>query len=245
MLRRVPHFRATKRFGAKHPEWWALVLAVICWVVVGSDIAAGHGGALSVGHDHSAGAPAPVALTWASVTVGWGAMTIAMMTPSTLPDVRYVARASLRARRDRSIALFFVGFISIWLPGAVAAGFLSGGLSAQVAALPIGAFAVAAAWEFTGMKRRALLACRRTTSIRSSGWNADRSCLRFGVLRGWTCMASCGPAMLALMTLRHAIIPMLAVGIALHVRKIAVNGHRHPRATASVLLATGGAGVLG
>lgn len=207
--------------------------------------AAAAAGGSADGHGHHA---APLATgswgAWVRLPLYWGLMTVAMMVPSTISDVRYVACASLRRRRDRSIAMFATGFVALWLPGALAAGAVEGVSEAQPIAATIGAFAVAAGWEFMPWKRRALLACRRRPAIRSTGWNADRSAIRFGALRGWWCVVSCGPAMLAVAAVGHAVIPMLVAGAAMYAGKVAVKGYKHPAITAAAVVAAGALALL-
>jgi predicted metal-binding membrane protein len=60
---------------------------------------------------------------------------------------------------------------------------------------------VAAVWQLTRTKRRALLACRRTVALPPCGPRADAACIRFGLRQARRCVVSCWPLMLLMLVL--------------------------------------------
>jgi predicted metal-binding membrane protein len=75
----------------------------------------------------------------------------------------------------------------------------------------VAALILAAIWQLSALKRRALLQCHRTTSLSPIGLAADAACLRFGFMQGRACVASCWALMLIPMLASHSIIMMLCV----------------------------------
>lgn len=179
----------------------------------------------------------------AALVLAWVAMVVAMMLPAAIPSIRYVAFTSLRRRRIHAMAMFSLGFIGVWLPGAIGGvvWHLTHPIRPEVAAT-VG-FAVAALWELTPQKRRALQRCHRTIPIRLTGWDADRSCLGFGVLSGGRCIVSCGPAMLAVVVAGHPPATLALVTIAMFGQQLVTRGERFTRAVA-VAFALGAATIL-
>lgn len=200
------------------PEWSVVAVALTAWV----------GWCLPMrpapevgGHAEHTGAQA-VSI---GVVVGYGCMWLlmaaAMMLPSTIPSVRYVAFTSQRRRRQRAIGMFVVGYLAVWsvfgllvLPLTLPA--------AEYRWIGVIALTLAGLYELTPIKRAALRRCHRTQPIRFTGPAADRSCLGFGVYQGKTCIASCGPAMFAVLLLGHPLVISLVVGAFLFVERIAV-----------------------
>ncbi|GGP25116.1 copper chaperone [Silvimonas amylolytica] len=176
---------------AWHPEWFALVLCLAAWSV----LLAGAGGAM----------PALALCTARGVvpghtppTVAGGVlMLLAMMAPRWLMPLRHVAFRSLRSRRGRAMALFVLGWLMIWLLPAWPIGLLLVRFEAPPAAVMM-LFVLAAVWQLTPQRHRALLRCHRTRPLALTGWRADTDCLRFGAQQGVDCLISCGPLMLAL-----------------------------------------------
>ena len=195
-----------RQFVTLHPEWWVVAAVVAAWplflVLVDSH------GASPGSHNHLASASA--ALWWSAPVAGlvlWLTMTVAMMLPTNVAAVRYVAFSSLRSRRNRAIAWFVVGFIVAWVPVGFVAAWTHGTHPATkwVVLAVVGA----ALWELSPWKRRALLRCRRSSPIRLRGAAARRSCATYGGHVGWQCLVSCGPAMVALAVAGH---PLLLTG---------------------------------
>ena len=136
------------------------------------------------------------------------AMTVAMMLPTRLAPVRYVAFASPRTRRIRAQTMYTVGFTAAWAPLVLVAILVhlvvyAGGAAPAAVVIAIAAGAVA--WELTPMRVGAAAGCRRTLPIRR-GLEADRSCVRYGAFVGVRCLASCGPLMAVVVVTGHDLI---------------------------------------
>jgi predicted metal-binding membrane protein len=195
-----------RRFVTFHPEWWVVAAVVASWPLF--LVLADSHGASPTGHSHL---PSASAALWRSTPfVGfllWITMTVAMMLPTNVAAVRYVAFSSLRSQRNRAIAWFVAGFIAMWLPVGLVAAWIHGTHPAttRIVAAVVGA----AMWELSPWKRGALLRCRRSSPIRLHGSAARRSCTAYGRHVGWQCLVSCGPAMLALAVAGH---PLLLTG---------------------------------
>jgi predicted metal-binding membrane protein len=183
------------RFAAWHPEWPVAVLAAAAWLAL---IAIHRGG--DTAHHHAgmpAGGPGPLA------EMGhWALMTVATMVPAALPAIGFVALNSLAARRGRAMALATAAYVAVWLPFGAAALALRH-LAVDRAGIPPAAvfaalIAVAAAWQGTRAKRRAVLACGATVALPPRGARADLACLRFGLRHGRRCVRSCWALMLVM-----------------------------------------------
>lgn len=145
-----------------------------------------------------------------AITIHWQLMVVAMMIPLIVPSLRVAASRSLWPRRHRAIATFLIGYLAIWLLVGVA-------LACLLAWRPpltevwkkeaaAAAFLLAAAWQWTPMKRRALVKCHATVPLAPRGWRADRDAIRFGWMAGRSCCVSCGVSMVACtLTGHHAI----------------------------------------
>ena len=181
-----------------HPEAWPLAMSAAAWLLlVGQSRvpspALAFCGKLPVAAAMSFYLAVPATLAGASLMIA------AMMLPLLVPTIRHVAFASLWRRRHRAVAGFLIGFGALWL---VAAGLPLG----IIAVLPVNlsrpevagaAFAMAALWQLSPLKRRALSLCHRTIPLRPNGWRADWDCLRFGAIHARACIASCCAMMLA------------------------------------------------
>jgi predicted metal-binding membrane protein len=190
-------------FAWRRPEWWTLAISLAAWAALvlrpaQHALAGICTGDLRLGSSQQgAAALALTALEW---TAGWILMTAAMMLPLIVEPVRRTAFSSLWRRRHRAIAGFLLGYVAIWaLAGlfdlAVVAGMKR--LNAAESLTTALIFVIAAAWELTPFKRRALSGCHRTMPLRPSGWAADLDCLSYGALHGRSCIASCWALMLA------------------------------------------------
>ena len=134
----------------------------------------------------------------------WALMSFTMMVPAALPAVRHVAINSLRWRRRRAVGEFLAVYLGIWVAfGAIALGLLALLPSARTdttVALVL-ALALAAAWQLTPQKRRALLACHRSSPLPPRGWRATAGVLRFAGRNGGACLGSCWAMMLVMAVL--------------------------------------------
>lgn len=223
-----------ERLRWRHPEWWALTLSVFAWTSMFAGAwTAADSGTLHAGHAHASSSP-----LWTAAG-GWLVMIAAMMLPLLVDPIRTAAARSLWPRRDRAVALFLAGYVGPWLlAGAIA---LPAAVLLQRTASPATvaslAFMLAALWQMTPMKKRALLACHRTMPLAPRGWRADRDCLRYGARVGLECVVSCAPMMAAAALASHALIPMVGVSV------IALVERRAPRLPA--LFTAAGLAALG
>jgi len=221
------------RLTARHPQWWVAVAVAVAWLVLLAGLLAG-------GHHH---APRYRASTVDDMG-GWMLMAFAMTVPLTLPAVRYVARNSIRSRRQRAMVLYLAAYLGVWAAFGIVAltiVWLAGEPLHKV--LVIGLLIVAAGWQLTRTKRRALLACRRTVPLPPEGRRADVACLRFGVRQGWRCVVSCWPLML-LMAVVTNVLWMVALAIVMYAEERTTTGRRLVRPMAAVLAAIGTAAAL-
>jgi predicted metal-binding membrane protein len=130
----------------------------------------------------------------------WSLMAVAMTLPAAVPAAQHVAINSFRRRQWRAVGVFLTVYVTLWLVFGVLA--MSGlALLHQGAshAVLVGSLALAASWELTPLKRRALNRCHRSAPLAPRGPSATASVLRFGWINGSGCVASCWPAMLVML----------------------------------------------
>ena len=186
-----------RRFFWTHPEWWSFAPAAAAWVAV-----VAHAGGQQGHINHSM--PFHVEYLY------WGLMVVAMMVPLMIAPLRWVAFRSFRLRRHRAILLFIAGLLLPWMVVGAGVAWIrtfDWGHNPLVAA---GLFGLAALWVLVPARKRALVFCHLTIPLAPSGWNADRDCLRFGLIVGGSCIATCGLLMLACAVTGHNLIAMLA-----------------------------------
>jgi predicted metal-binding membrane protein len=162
------------------------VIVALAWAAIVAGVAS-HG-AMAMN-----GEPAPRAIL--AGLPGWTLMAVAMMVPIALPALRHVGLNSIRRRRQWAMALYFAAYVALWalfgilvLAGAWGVRQASG---LDDAALLPAALAVAAGWQLTRAKRRALIRCRRTVALPPVGRRADAGCVRFALAQGQRCVTSC------------------------------------------------------
>lgn len=207
---------------ARRPTFWVEVGVALAWIalVVGSGELAAVGGSSGLPAWASGSmwlcdmpgmsGPAPGATTSlsagtphvASLAAGapmWALMAVAMMLPTAMPAVRHVAVNSLYWRRRRAVFEFLVVYLGIWVAfSTVALGMVIPLAPASQALLLPLSLAVAAAWQWTPLKRRALRACHRPRALPPRGLRATVGVARFGLGNGSACLASCWAMMLAM-----------------------------------------------
>jgi predicted metal-binding membrane protein len=127
----------------------------------------------------------------------WGLMATAMMLPTALPAVKHVGVNSLYWRRRRAMAEFTLVFLAIWVAFSIAvvapvAAWLPPDSALAAAAL----LGLAALWQVSPWKERALRACHRTRPLPPRGWRASTGVARFALLNGGACLVSCWALML-------------------------------------------------
>ena len=157
-------------------------------------------------------------MRWAVV---WGLMIAAMMFPLLVPMVGHVAVRSFAARRDRSIGLFVAGYALTWLAAATLAsvalmiahaGLSSLGLASSSGLIGCG---LAALWQVSSAKGRAVNRCHGTVALRPFGWAADRDAMRFGLLHGSRCVRACLATMVLPLAGGHGVGAMAVVFVLL------------------------------
>lgn len=163
------------------------------WVCVTGVAKVGSGMSDHTEHLVLAGPSASLAATLPMLAL----MAMAMMVPPALPTIQYVGVNSLYWRRRRAVLEFVAVFVAIWVTysvivlGAIGT---SGAASSPLA--PVAVLALAALWQLTPAKRRALQACHRTRRLPPKGWRATVGVADFGLHNGGACLVSCWAMML-------------------------------------------------
>lgn len=226
--RREGRMGSLRRYWYRHPEGGLAAVAAGAWVLLLVQ---------SGGHDHHR--------SLAGLQAGWLLMVPAMMIPPALPMARHVIVNSKRYRRQRAGILFSGASLLLW----AGLGLAAVGLAAWAGAyghrrwLLGGSLLVAAAWELTPAKRRALKACHRTLPLPADGPRAATACVKMGVRYSWACFKASWALMLPMVLAGHAaVLMLLATGIAL-AEEVVNKGHRLAP-VAAVLLTVAGAMVL-
>jgi hypothetical protein len=135
----------------------------------------------------------------------WMLMVVAMMFPFTVGALHVTAARSLWRRRNRAIVAWLVGYSGPWLLlGILAAVAMATAFASPPPAIAVAiAFVLAAVWQTTDGRARALNACHRTWPLAPSGWRATRDCVRAGWATSANCVTACGPLMVACSLLGH------------------------------------------
>ena len=206
---------AVRRVTWSHPELAAAAVAAGAWMVV----------VVHAQHPHGPGEPYLADLS------GWMVMVMATMLPGALADVRLVALSSMWSRRQRTVTLFLGSYVCVWIGfGVVAIGVAA---EASVGVL----LALAAVWELTAWKWRAVRRCHLVEALPPHGARADAACARAGLRYGWRCVVSCWPLMLAMAAAGHQAVALMALmTVVVAAEKIVVRSARL-RAPAAAALA--------
>lgn len=226
---------------AWRPDWWVVCAVVLGWILLLAThplVTPNHAG-------HHGGGPVHPTLTLAD----WVLMSAAMMVPVTLPAVRHVAYNSIRRRREWAMLVYLVAYLAIWVGfGVLAIGFMrlcsvDPGLANQLFVAAV--LLIAAGWQLSRTKRRAILACRRTVPLPPQGWRADSGCLRLGLRQGRRCVVSCWPAMLVMAAVADSqLIWMGLLAAVVFIEERTRIGRRHLRLLALVFVALAGLALL-
>lgn len=130
----------------------------------------------------------------------WLLMSISMTMPGVLPAAQHVAVNTFRRSRSRSLLLFFTVYLAVWAAlGLAAQGLmLATGVTPSVQLFAV-ALALAAAYELTALKRRALNRCHRTVVLAPSGWRWAEGVSRFAWQNTSGCAAACVFSMAAML----------------------------------------------
>jgi predicted metal-binding membrane protein len=216
------------------PEWWVAVVVALAWAA----LLAGVGSHRHAAHPAHTASHGPSGMLVA--LSGWTLMAVAMMVPVTLPAVRHVGLNSIRRRRQWAMALYSTVYIGVWVAFGVFA--LAGerlarqtsGLDRRVLLALV--LAVAAGWQLTRAKRRALFRCQRTVPLPPVGLRADAGCARFALLQGWRCVTSCWALMAVMAVAGHAnLVWMTALTVLILVEELTLLGRRLLRPSAVAL----------
>lgn len=175
-------------------------------------------------------------------------MSVAMMVPVTLPALRHVGLNSFAYRRRRSMLVYAATYVGLWVVFGIVA------LTAHLVLLRAGVdsrlllastLGVAAGWQLTRFKRRAVLRCRRTVALPPVGLRADAACGRFALAQGWRCVVSCWALMAVMAVVGHVhLLAMVALTVLVLVEELTLLGRRLLQPSA-VALALAGLIVVG
>jgi len=146
-----------------------------------------------------AGAASPLATIAAALPM-WSLMAAAMTLPTAMPATQHVAVNSFQRRQWAAVAEFAAVYLGVWLIFGIAG---TAALSLLPSASPHTVFAfvltLAAAYQLTPLKRRALNRCHRSSPLRPSGTRAVTTLARFAWINGSGCVGSCWAAMLVML----------------------------------------------
>ncbi|WP_328965251.1 DUF2182 domain-containing protein [Streptomyces virginiae] len=248
---RPPRTAPVRRFLRPRVTLAFELVAVAAWIaLIASAVTGGsHDAARAGAAHHHMSAPHEVHGASASADlVMWAFMSVAMMLPAAVPALAHVGTNSLRRRRQRAMATFAAVYLAVW----IGYGALLRAPAPLWARLPDDvalacALALAAAWQLTVHKRRALRDCHRSSPLPPSGPRAVAGACRFGLRQGWACLRSCWALMLvmAVASGRSGMLVWMAVltGIVL-TERLARKPRRPTRLAAAALAAAALAVVL-
>jgi predicted metal-binding membrane protein len=160
-----------------------------------------------------------------------------------------VAANSLRRRRARAMVTFASTYLLIWVAyGAVVIAAMPAWTALDPSVVAAGALALAAVWQLSLPKRRALRDCHRPSPLPPTGRRATVGVARFALRNGTACVRACWAMMLAMAVATAATtFWMVAITGLVLTEKLAPRPRQATRAGA-VLLAAGsvlvGAGAL-
>jgi hypothetical protein len=130
----------------------------------------------------------------------WLLMSVAMTLAGALPAAEHVVVNSFRRRRSMALCVFFTVYLLVWLAVGVPvlAFFETFAARAGIALFAV-SLALAAGYELTGVKRRALNRCHRTSRLPPSGVRGILAVGHFGWVNTSGCVASCWLSMIAML----------------------------------------------
>lgn len=204
-------------FGAAGAAWAVLLLQSGGWLPPALCLSPLSGGSSRFIREWEAFVGSSLFLT---TVQAWGLMLVAMMLPLLAGPLLQLTVQSFPRRRNEARMLFLAGYALTWAAAltmilALLLGIRSLGMSGPVQLAQPALFAVAAWWQGTFWKRRALAACHRPGLIRAFGWQASWDSFRFGLSHGSACVANCWFAMAAMSFGDHSTLPALALAMVL------------------------------
>jgi len=150
----------------------------------------------------------------ALVLLSFMAMVLAMMSPLLARPLAHLRLRSLTSRRRRAAALFVASYLAVWMAAGLIllAASVTLRLSSGVIGLsaPIISLAIAAAWQASPWRQRALNRCHHLPALAAFG-APDRDCARFGLVHGLWCVLTCAPLMLLPLSEPGFHLPLMAV----------------------------------
>ncbi len=214
-----PLLTAEARHGLRSPTFrWSIAPALAAWslllVLSGQDRALTI--CLSPRPTILDGALADIEMRLAAIDPArwageWTLMIVAMMFPLLVPMIGHVAARSYAFRRERSVALFVAGYALTWAAAVAIASIVLVVARAGFALSGLASFggligcALAALWQISAAKARAINRCHGTAPLRPAGFAADRDAIRFGLLHGSRCARACLPTMVLPLLGSHGI----------------------------------------
>jgi predicted metal-binding membrane protein len=220
-----PLLTARARSGLGAPAFrWLLAPSAAAWLILLFLSAFDHSLALCVAPRASLleGFFANVVAGFAAITPGrwaaeWALMIVAMMFPLLVPMVRHVAARNFAARRERSVGLFIASYALVWLAAAAASSVALVAARSALQAIDLAAWtgliccALAAGWQLSAAKVRAVNRCHGTVPLRPWTPHAGRDAIGFGLLHGTRCVRACLPVMVLPLAGGHGLAAMAAV----------------------------------
>ncbi len=150
-------------------------------------------------------------------SIEWALMIVAMMFPLLVPMVRHVAGHSFAAQRQRSVGLFVAGYAMVWLTAAALSSVALVAARATLQTLHLAPWAgliccgLAALWQLSAAKIRAVNRCHGTVALRPWAGDADRDAFGFGILHGRRCVRACLPVMVLPLVGGYGLAAMAAI----------------------------------
>jgi predicted metal-binding membrane protein len=152
------------------------------------------------------------ALPW--LAFGWLLMVIAMMLPLAIAPLRHIRERSFARRQARSMLLFVLGFVALWMAAGVILGALAWLVERAIPA-PLGvefAVVVALIWQVSPAKQWCLNRCHQRPPLAAFGFAADADAVRFGLRNGAACAGTCWALMLPMLLIGQGrLLAMIAV----------------------------------
>ncbi len=172
-------------------------------------------------------------LPW--LAFGWLLMVIAMMLPLAIAPLRHVRARSFARRRARSMFLFVLGFVALWMAVGAILGLLARLMEGAVPA-PLGvglAIVAAVLWQVSPAKQWFLNRCHQRPPLAAFGFAADADAFRFGLRNGAACVGACWALMLPMLLIGQGqLLAMIAVTL-FSVARAWKSRHRSPGAGAA------------
>jgi predicted metal-binding membrane protein len=143
-----------------------------------------------------------------ALLMAWLTMLLAMMPTILTRPLLHIWNRSLSRRRARSIGLFLLGYVTIWILGGAGLAYaalllVSIEFVAGVPALIVG-MVIAIFWQSTPFKQASLNRCHSKPPLSAFGLHADTDAARYGLQSGLWCLCTCWALML---------LPLLADGV--------------------------------